>query len=153
MTTATSTSEQIDAAQRQLASQVLSQWRNEIAVRQLDDPGLLDIEHPWDDPATFEREPDMQPCDGRSWPNADRVVEGPSWGGNLEIISWLLMAGIAVGPVNPMPAGARPGNLRGVAQRGGGYRILRNMGERGLLRQFPAALVGRTKAWSSSPRP
>ena len=28
------------------------------------------------------------------------------------------------------------------------YRILRNMGERGLLRQFPALLMGRAKAWS-----
>ncbi|HEX6444401.1 MAG TPA: LD-carboxypeptidase, partial [Streptosporangiales bacterium] len=28
------------------------------------------------------------------------------------------------------------------------YRILRSMGERGLLRQFPAVLVGRAKAWS-----
>jgi len=28
------------------------------------------------------------------------------------------------------------------------YRILRNMGERGLLRQFPALLMGRAKSWS-----
>ncbi len=28
------------------------------------------------------------------------------------------------------------------------YRILRSMGERGLLRQFSALLVGRAKAWS-----
>src|SRR5690606_17566489 len=27
------------------------------------------------------------------------------------------------------------------------YRILRSMGERGLLAQFPAVLVGRPKAW------
>lgn len=40
---ATSTVEQTDAAQRQLASQVLSQWRDEISVRQLDDPGPLAV--------------------------------------------------------------------------------------------------------------
>lgn len=40
---ATSTVEQVDAAQRELAEQVLSQWRNEIAVRQLDDPGPLAV--------------------------------------------------------------------------------------------------------------
>ncbi len=28
------------------------------------------------------------------------------------------------------------------------YRILRNMGERGLLQRFPAVLVGRAKAWN-----
>src|SRR3954447_15690789 len=40
---ATSTTEQMDAAQRQLASQVLTQWRDEIGVRQLDDPGPLAV--------------------------------------------------------------------------------------------------------------
>ncbi|MFI7121303.1 NACHT domain-containing protein [Amycolatopsis sp. NPDC049868] len=39
----TSTPEQTDAAQRQLASQVLGQWRDEINVRQLDDPGPLAV--------------------------------------------------------------------------------------------------------------
>ncbi|MFL6127082.1 NACHT domain-containing protein [Actinophytocola sp.] len=40
---AVSTVEQADAAQRQLASQVLGQWRDEIIVRQLDDPGPLAV--------------------------------------------------------------------------------------------------------------
>lgn len=40
---ATSTVEQTDAAQRQLASHVLGQWRDEINVRQLDDPGPLTV--------------------------------------------------------------------------------------------------------------
>ncbi len=107
-----------------------------------------DTEHPWDDPATFEREPDMQPCDGWIWHNADRVVEGPGWGGNLEIISWLLMADIAVGPVESHAGGVlfleTSEELPSAEEV---YRILRNMGERGLLRQFPAALLGRAKAW------
>ena len=38
-----STVEQTDAAQRHLAAQVLSQWRDEISVRQLDDPGPLAV--------------------------------------------------------------------------------------------------------------
>lgn len=40
---AISTVEQTDSAQRNLASQVLSQWREEISVRQLDDPGPLAV--------------------------------------------------------------------------------------------------------------
>jgi muramoyltetrapeptide carboxypeptidase LdcA involved in peptidoglycan recycling len=32
------------------------------------------------------------------------------------------------------------------------YQILRNMGERGLLRQFPALLMARPKAWSFEQR-
>lgn len=43
VTLTTSTIEQTDAAQRLLASQVLSQWRDEISVRQLDDPGPVAV--------------------------------------------------------------------------------------------------------------
>ncbi|MEU4765083.1 hypothetical protein AB0H12_17670 [Actinosynnema sp. NPDC023794] len=43
VTLTTSTVEQTDAAQRQLAGQVLGQWRDEVDVRQLDDPGPLAV--------------------------------------------------------------------------------------------------------------
>jgi hypothetical protein len=39
----TSTPEQVDAAQQQLARQISSQWQTEIIVRQLDDPGPLAV--------------------------------------------------------------------------------------------------------------
>ncbi len=57
-----------------------------------------DVNRPWEDPRTFESEPEMEPADGWIWHNGDRVVEGIGWGGNLEIISWLLMADRAVLP-------------------------------------------------------
>lgn len=107
-----------------------------------------DTERPWDDPATFDGEPAMQPCDGWIWHNADRVVEGPSWGGNLEIISWLLMADRAIGATDSYAGGVlflETSEEMPAAQEV--YRILRSMGERGLLGQFPAALIGRAKAW------
>ncbi|MFC4118041.1 S66 family peptidase [Nonomuraea zeae] len=108
-----------------------------------------DINRPWQDPRTFDSEPDMEPAGGWSWHNGDRVVEGISWGGNLEIISWLLMAGRAVGPPD-----AYAGNVlfletsEELPRAEEVYRILRNMGERGLLEQFPALLMGRAKSWS-----
>jgi hypothetical protein len=43
VTQATSTPEQVEAAKRQLAGLVLSQWQQEIIVRQLDDPGPLAV--------------------------------------------------------------------------------------------------------------
>jgi len=46
---------------------------------------------PWQDPGTFEAEPPSEPADPWSWHNATPVIEGRSWGGNLEILSWLLM--------------------------------------------------------------
>ena len=108
-----------------------------------------DIGRPWEDPRTFESEPEREPADGWTWHNGDRVVEGISWGGELEIISWLLMADRAVLPVD-----AYAGDVlfletsEEMPRAEEVYRILRNMGERGLLRQFPALLMGRAKSWS-----
>lgn len=109
-----------------------------------------DTDRDWADPATFRTEPDSQPADGWIWHRPDRVVEGRAWGGNLEILSWLLMADreIARDPAvyeggvlfletsEELPSGEEV------------FRILRNMGERGLLARFPALLMGRARAWS-----
>ncbi|MER6775932.1 MULTISPECIES: LD-carboxypeptidase [unclassified Streptomyces] len=108
-----------------------------------------DVNRPWEDPRTFESEPELETAGGWIWHNGGRVVEGIGWGGNLEIISWLLMADRAV-----LPADAYAGNVlfletsEETPPAEQVYRILRNMGERGLLRQFPALLMGRAKAWS-----
>ncbi|CAM5656022.1 LD-carboxypeptidase [Streptomyces avidinii] len=108
-----------------------------------------DVNGPWDDPRTFDSEPELSPAAAWTWHNADRVVEGPGWGGNLEILSWLLMADRMA-----RPAEAHAGNvlfLETSEEMPGAeevYRILRSMGERGLLRQFPALLMGRAKSWS-----
>lgn len=108
-----------------------------------------DVDRPWDDPRTFESEPEAEPSDGWSWHNADRVVDGAGWGGNLEVLSWLLMADRAVLPVD-----AYAGDVlfletsEEMPRAEEVYRILRHMGERGLLRQFPALLMGRAKSWS-----
>ncbi|MBX7552085.1 S66 peptidase family protein [Streptomyces sp. NPDC004232] len=113
-------------------------------------PRYRDTARDWADPATFETEPDSQPADGWIWHQPDQFVEGRAWGGNLEILSWLLMADreIARDPAvyeggvlfletsEELPSGEDV------------FRILRNMGERGLLARFPALLMGRAKAWS-----
>ncbi len=90
-----------------------------------------DVDRPWDDTATFAAPPPTAPCSGWRWHGEDRVVEGVLWGGNLEILSWL-----AIETSEELPSATTV------------YRILRNMGERGMLRRFPAVLVGRAKAWS-----
>jgi muramoyltetrapeptide carboxypeptidase LdcA involved in peptidoglycan recycling len=102
----------------------------------------------WSDPAAFDQEPPMVDSAGWSWLNADAVVEAPSWGGNLEIMSWWLQAGFVA------PNEAYQGNVvffetsEEMPSAQEVYRILRNMGERGLLQQFAAVLVGRPKAWT-----
>ncbi|MFJ4897430.1 S66 peptidase family protein [Streptomyces sp. NPDC088727] len=103
----------------------------------------------WEDPRTFDDEPAMLPVDGWTWHNAGRVVEGASWGGELEILSWLLMADRGIRPVAEYAGRVlfleTSEEMPGAGQV---YRILRNMGERGLLRRFPALLMGRAKHWS-----
>ncbi|GGV67295.1 LD-carboxypeptidase [Streptomyces griseoloalbus] len=109
-----------------------------------------DVDRDWADPATFDAEPETRPGTGWTWVNADRVVEGRTWGGCLEIVGWMLMAG--------------RGLARDLSEYDGGvlfletseelpsaeevFRTLRNMGERGLLGRFSALLMGRPKTWS-----
>ncbi|MFZ3474467.1 S66 family peptidase [Streptomyces sp. 4.24] len=108
-----------------------------------------DVNGPWDDPRTFDAEPELEPSEGWIWHQGDRVAEGAAWGGNLEILSWLLMAdrvaripGAHTGGVLFLETSEEMPRAEEV------YRILRCMGERGLLREFPALLMGRAKSWS-----
>ncbi|WP_393062839.1 S66 peptidase family protein [Streptomyces sp. LN549] len=107
------------------------------------------VNRSWEDPRTFDHEPGLLPADDWTWHNAGRVVEGASWGGNLEILSWLLMADREI-----RPAAEYEGRVlfletsEEMPSADEVYRILRCMGERGLLRRFPALLMGRAKNWS-----
>jgi muramoyltetrapeptide carboxypeptidase LdcA involved in peptidoglycan recycling len=107
----------------------------------------------WANGAAADVEPVMQPGLDWHWENADRVVTGPTWGGNLEIIHWNLAANRWVQPVDryagcvllletseELPTAAAV------------YSMLRNAGERGLLEQFPAVIVGLAKASSFGQR-
>jgi muramoyltetrapeptide carboxypeptidase LdcA involved in peptidoglycan recycling len=106
----------------------------------------------WADGAP-DAEPVMQPGLGWHWVNADRVITGSTWGGNLEIVHWNLAANRWIQPVEryagcvllletseELPSAALV------------YRMLRNAGERGLLAQFPAVIVGLAKASSFGQR-
>ncbi|MFJ4696175.1 S66 peptidase family protein [Streptomyces sp. NPDC088766] len=109
-----------------------------------------DVNRDWADPATFTSQPETRPGTGWIWRNADRVVEGRGWGGNLEILSWLLMADREIshdlsvydGGVLFLETSEELPSATEV------FRILRSMGERGLLQRFPAFLMGRAKTWS-----
>jgi muramoyltetrapeptide carboxypeptidase LdcA involved in peptidoglycan recycling len=109
-----------------------------------------DVNRDWADPATFEAEPETRPGNGWTWVNPDRVVEGRTWGGCLEIVGWLLMADREVshdlseynGAVLILETSEDMPSATEV------FRTLRNMGERGLLHRFSALLMGRAKTWS-----
>lgn len=109
-----------------------------------------DTDRDWADPATFTTEPEAQPANGWIWHRPERVAEGRSWGGNLEILSWLLMADREI---DRDPAAYADTILfletsEEMPSAEEVFRILRSMGERGLLARFPALLMARAKAWS-----
>lgn len=112
-----------------------------------------DMDRDWADPVTFASEPPMETADGWSWHHADRVVSGIGWGGNLEVLSWLLMADRCLAPAETYAGGVlffeTSEELPPATEV---YRILRSMGERGMLEQFAAVMVGRAKAWSLTRR-
>ena len=101
----------------------------------------------WNDRGPCHRAGDHAGQPGWDWHNADRVVTGPTWGGNLEILHWNLAANRWIQPVEAytgcillietseeMPAAHEV------------HRMLRNAGERGLLAQFAAVIVAKPKA-------
>ncbi|MFI6883605.1 S66 peptidase family protein [Streptosporangium canum] len=103
----------------------------------------------WGDPASLNRAAPTLPSPGWIWHQPDRVVTAPTWGGNLEILHWNLAADRWIRPVadyagcvllletsEEMPSAQEV------------FYMLRNAGERGLLAQFPAVLVGTAKASS-----
>ncbi|MFF5003093.1 S66 peptidase family protein [Streptomyces phaeochromogenes] len=109
-----------------------------------------DVDRDWADPATFESEPETRPGAGWTWVNADRVMEGRSWGGCLEILAGLLMADREI----PHDLSVHDGGVlfletsEELPSSEEVFRVLRNMGERGLLQRFSALLMGRAKTWS-----
>ncbi|MFC7216602.1 S66 peptidase family protein [Streptomyces polyrhachis] len=113
-------------------------------------PEFRTIDQDWREADTWTTEPPMEPGTGWGWHQADRVVEGVSWGGCLEILAWQLMADSEVqrdpaayeGCVLMLETSEELPPATEV------FRTLRNMGERGLLARFPALLMGRPKTWS-----
>lgn len=87
------------------------------------------------------------------WHQTDRVVSAPTWGGCLEVVGWNLAAGRWILPTE---AYARCVLLLETSEERPGAdevrRVLRTMGEWGLLAQFPAVVVARARA-SDPPGP
>ncbi|WP_412540566.1 LD-carboxypeptidase [Longispora sp. K20-0274] len=107
--------------------------------------GFTDVGRDWAEPRHLETEPDLLAGDGWTWDNADGVTEGRLWGGCLEILDWTLAVGSHVGAdysghVLFLETSEERPSATDV------YRMLMCMGERGILGQFSAVLVGRPKA-------
>ncbi|GIF44913.1 muramoyltetrapeptide carboxypeptidase LdcA involved in peptidoglycan recycling [Actinoplanes xinjiangensis] len=127
--------------------------KTELEIRPL--PEFCEEELGWDRPEALTQSPPSVPSPGWFWHQPDRVVTGPTWGGCLEILHANLAAGRWIHPAEryagsvllletseEMPSGDEV------------FTMVRNAGERGLLRQFPAVLVATAKGTALfDPRP
>jgi muramoyltetrapeptide carboxypeptidase LdcA involved in peptidoglycan recycling len=93
-------------------------------------------------------EPPMFQAEPWIWHNANRVIEAPTWGGCIEVMSWILQVGRDVAPSD-----AYAGHVlmietsEDMPSADDVYWTVRNLGLRGMLADTPAVLVGRPKAW------
>ena len=110
---------------------------------------FTDEELAWDDPSFGEREPAMEPASPWVWSGGTGRVEGPAWGGCLEIVDFQLRTGRYVqAPDNYRDCVLVLETSEELPDALYVRRVLMAMGERGLLDRFSAVLVGRAKARS-----
>jgi muramoyltetrapeptide carboxypeptidase LdcA involved in peptidoglycan recycling len=119
------------------------------------DPGESeDFGKDWRDPTALIDYGDREPTEPWTWAGPARSVTGPTWGGCLEVLQWVLTAG-------RFPAD--PSALDGyvllvetseqlIAAKETAW-ILRSLGERGLLNAVDAVLVARPPASNLDLRP
>jgi len=109
---------------------------------------FTDLNCRWEKPETMLQPMATSPEPGWLWHNATKVITGPTWGGNLEILHWNLAADRWILP-NDAYSGCvlvlETSEEMPPAQEV--FRMLRNMGERGLLEQFPALVRAKPKCW------
>ncbi|WP_418060476.1 S66 family peptidase [Pimelobacter simplex] len=109
------------------------------------DPGESeDIGKDWNDPLALTQYGDREPTEPWHWAGPAREVTGPTWGGCVEILEWVLAAGRFTAEPEDLDGGVilletseelMPANEVGW--------IVRNLGERGLLARASAVLLAR----------
>jgi muramoyltetrapeptide carboxypeptidase LdcA involved in peptidoglycan recycling len=109
--------------------------------------GWTDHDHDWNVPANLETEPPLFPGTGWTW-NGTREVSGKLWGGCIEILDWQLSANRWMLPTETYGGVFFGETSEDMPSSEDVYRILRNLGERGLLERFDAVLWGRPKSTS-----
>jgi len=99
----------------------------------------------------LETEPPLFPGTGWTWQGSS-PVGGRLWGGCLEILDWQLSVNRWMLPTESYGGVFFAETSEELPTSEQVYRILRNLGERGLLERFDAVLWGRPKSWSLDQR-
>ncbi len=122
---------------------------------EITDPGESeDVGWDWNDPRALTSSGEREPTEPWAWYGPARSVTGRSWGGCLEVVQWVLTAGRF-----PFDAGVLDGGvllletseeLLPALEVG---RIVRSLGERGILGAVAAVLVARPPVSDLGHRP
>jgi len=139
-----------DIHARSLRAALLTGGRLEIT-----DPGESeDTGLEWGDPRALESYGEREPTQPWSWHGPARSVTGHTWGGCLEVIEWILTAGrfdhradVLEGGVLLIETSEELLPARDVG------RIVRSLGERGILAAVDAVLVARPPVSDLTRRP
>jgi muramoyltetrapeptide carboxypeptidase LdcA involved in peptidoglycan recycling len=139
-----------DIHARSLRAALLTGERLEIT-----DPGESeDVGVDWADPRALRSFGDREPTEPWSWYGPARSVTGHAWGGCLEVIEWILTAGRFPFPPDVLQGGVliieTSEELLPARQVG---RIVRSLGERGILGAVDAVLVARPPVSDLTNRP
>lgn len=139
-----------DIHARSLRAALLTGGRLEIT-----DPGESeDVGVDWADPRALESYGEREPTEPWTWHGPARSVTGPTWGGCLEVIEWILTAGRFPYPPEVLRGGVLliETSEELLPARDVGW-IVRALGERGILGAVDAVLVGRPPVSDLTRRP
>jgi muramoyltetrapeptide carboxypeptidase LdcA involved in peptidoglycan recycling len=127
------------------------------------DGGRLEITEPgesedygvdWADPAALTSYGEREPSEPWTWAGPERSVTGPTWGGCIEVLQWILTAGRFPSDPSVLDGGVllleSSEDLTPAAEFG---YITRSLGERGLLAAVAAVVVARPAASTREQRP
>ena len=106
-----------------------------------------DIGIPWDDPRVLTDEAPSEPAEPWTWTGSSTSVTAPTWGGNLEMLQWILGVGRDVLPVEAYDGHVlvlETSEDRPPAREV--YWMLRVLGERGILGGAAALVWARPPA-------
>lgn len=119
------------------------------------DPGESeDVGRDWNDPAALIESGDREATEPWTWGGPAAEVTGPTWGGCIEVLQWLLTAGRFPGDASVLDGAVLllETSEELIPAREFGW-ILRSLGERGMLAAVDAILVARPPASDLNHRP
>ncbi len=108
----------------------------------------------WETPESLTAPAPTEPAEPWTWAGPEHQVTGPTWGGNLEILEWTLAVSRWVRPSEEYAGSVLM--LETSEERPSPeevFRMLRNLGERGILEVCPALLFARPHVGGREHRP